>query len=77
MYRPDELLPGADEIICCPVTAAFDRLVLDRDSFVIIATPGHLYDFAAVRGCLATDAGFIGLLGSRRKREALLTYPDG
>ena len=38
----------------------------------MIATPGHLHDFAAVRGCLATGAGFIGLLGSRRKRETLL-----
>ena len=45
---------------------------LDRESFVIIATPGHLHDFDAVRGCLATEAGFIGLLGSRCKREKLL-----
>ena len=74
--RPDcavhELLPGADEIHCCPVKAAFARLTVDRESFVIIATPGHLHDFEAVRGCLATEAGFIGLLGSRRKRETLL-----
>jgi xanthine dehydrogenase accessory factor len=68
----DELLPGADKIHCCPVSSAFDHLKLDRESIVIIATPGHLHDFAAVRGCLATAAGFIGLLGSRRKREALL-----
>jgi xanthine dehydrogenase accessory factor len=74
--RPDcaahELFPGADEIICCKVTDAFSRLVIDRESFVIIATPGHLHDFEAVRGCLASEAGFIGLLGSRRKRETLL-----
>ena len=68
----NELLPGADEILCCPVASAFDSLKLDRESIVIIATPGHLYDFDAVRGCLATEAGFIGLLGSRRKREVLL-----
>ena len=68
----DDLLPGADEILCSPVREAFGRLMLDRESFVIIATPGHLHDFEAVRGCLATEAGFIGLLGSRRKREALL-----
>lgn len=67
-----ELLPGADEIYCCQVGEAFARLRLDQDSFVIIATPGHLHDFEAVRGCLATNAGFVGLLGSRRKREALL-----
>ncbi|MBW4055068.1 MAG: dehydrogenase [Proteobacteria bacterium] len=66
------LLPGADEIICSPVDDAFRRLTLDRESFAVIATPGHLYDFAAVRGCLGSETGFIGLLGSKRKREALL-----
>jgi xanthine dehydrogenase accessory factor len=66
------LLPGADEIIRAPVGEAFGRLRLDSESFVVIATPGHLHDFDAVRGCLASEAGFIGLLGSRRKRETLL-----
>jgi len=74
--RPDcataALLPGADEVICAPVAEAFGRLKLDRESFAVIATPGHLHDFAAVRGCLATNTGFIGLLGSRRKKETLL-----
>ena len=74
--RPDcavqSLLPGADEIICTPVADAFGRLRLDRESFAVIATPGHLHDFDAVRGCLAGETGFIGLLGSRRKRETLL-----
>jgi xanthine dehydrogenase accessory factor len=68
----DALLPGADLIICRPVPDAFARLQLGPETFVIIATPGHLSDFDAVRGCLATGAGFIGLLGSRRKREILL-----
>lgn len=68
----DALLPGADRVVCLPVTEACRELLLDSDDFVIIATPGHHGDFAAVRGCLATRAGFIGLLGSRRKREALL-----
>lgn len=66
------LLPGADKILCCSVPAAFEQLTFDRETSVIIATPGHLSDFAAVRGCLATDAGFIGLLGSRRKRDVLM-----
>lgn len=71
-YADQVLLPGAYEIICAPIGDAFGRLKLDAESFVVIATPGHLHDFDAVRGCLATGAGFIGLLGSRRKREALL-----
>jgi xanthine dehydrogenase accessory factor len=74
--RPDcavtELLPGADQIICATVSDSFGQLQLDKESFAVIATPGHYSDFDAVRGCLATQVGFIGLLGSRRKREALL-----
>jgi xanthine dehydrogenase accessory factor len=68
----DAQLPGADQVICISVREAFARLHLGSEDFVIIATPGHVSDFDAVRGCLATQAGFIGLLGSRRKRETLL-----
>jgi len=68
-----EHFPGSEELVLAPVAAAFDRLSLEADSFVVIATPGHLSDFAAVRGALASPACFIGLLGSRRKRETLLT----
>lgn len=74
--RPDcaagELLPGADQVICQPVQDSFAGLQLGPEDFAIIATPGHVSDFDAVRGCLLTRAGFIGLLGSRRKRETLL-----
>lgn len=66
------LLPGAEQVMCLPLEEAFARLVLGPEDHVIIATPGHHSDFAAVEGCLATGAGFIGLLGSRRKRETLM-----
>jgi len=65
-------IPGADDLLCCTPEEAFGRLRLDSNSFVVIATPGHLHDFAVVRGALKSGAGFIGLLGSRRKRETLL-----
>jgi len=71
-YATYDLLPDANQIICAGIDDAFRELPLDSKSFVVIATPGHVTDFAAVRGCLGTDAGFIGLLGSRRKRDTLL-----
>jgi xanthine dehydrogenase accessory factor len=67
-----EMLPFADEIICAPVPDSFDKLRLGSKTYVVIATPGHVHDFAAVRGVLKSEAGFIGLLGSRRKRETLM-----
>jgi len=66
-----ELLPDASEILCISAEDSFKQLNPGSRSFVVIATPGHLHDFAAVRASLATETGFIGLLGSRRKRETL------
>ena len=67
-----EAFPGADELVLASVKEAFDLVRLLPESFVVVPTPGHLSDFDAVRGALASEARFIGLLGSRRKREALL-----
>jgi len=67
-----EEIPAADELILASVREAFGLLKLSPDSFVVIATPGHLSDFDAVRGALSCNTRFIGLLGSRRKREVLL-----
>jgi len=66
-----EELPCADQLVVAPVSEAFGQLQLNAESFVVVATPGHLSDFDAVRGALASEARFIGLLGSRCKKEAL------
>jgi len=67
-----EHLPFADAVLPAPPAEAFDRLTVGGDTCIVIATAGHESDFAAVRGALGTTARFIGLLGSRRKKEALL-----
>jgi xanthine dehydrogenase accessory factor len=67
-----EEFPCADELVLAKLSEAFELVPITPESFVIVATPGHLSDFEAVRGALASKARFIGLLGSRRKREALL-----
>ncbi len=69
--RVDGFLP-AD--IVCPVTEIFSRVATDRESYVVIATRGHRDDFLAVREALCTDAHYIGLVGSRRKRSSLRSF---
>ena len=49
----------------------FDDLAVDTDSFIVILTRGHLYDKVVLARALATKAGYIGMIGSRRKREAI------
>ena len=64
-------LPDADEVICCPEPEAFARISVTPDTAIVIATTSHDLDFDVVRGALETEAGFIGLVGSKRKRDAL------
>jgi xanthine dehydrogenase accessory factor len=50
---------------------AFDDLPVASDSYVIIFTRGHLHDKIVLAQALSTDAGYIGMIGSRRKRDAI------
>ena len=42
-------------------------------TFVLIATYDHLHDQVVLQQALASVAGYIGMVGSRRKREELFT----
>jgi len=57
--------------LTCPAAEVFRKLSVDDSSYIVVAAPSHKDDFAAVSGALETTAAYIGMLGSRRKREAL------
>ena len=50
---------------------ALEELPINRDSFVVIVTRGHRYDRVVLEQALNTDAGYIGMIGSVRKRDAI------
>lgn len=45
----------------------FEGYEVTRDSYVVIVTRGHKWDLEALFQALATDAGYIGMIGSRKK----------
>ncbi|OPZ71286.1 MAG: putative xanthine dehydrogenase subunit A [Firmicutes bacterium ADurb.Bin456] len=49
-------------------------LDIDGDSYLIIVTRGHLYDKIILEQVLRSGAGYIGMIGSRIKRD--LTYEE-
>lgn len=67
-----DALPDAHEIVVHGFGTVFDRVPADRSTCILIATRGHNHDLEAVQAALRTDAGYIGLLGSRRKKGLLL-----
>lgn len=66
-----ENIPDADEVIVNDFADIFSRVPVDGNSYVVIATRGHNHDLEALRAALRTDARYIGLLGSRRKKALL------
>ena len=64
--------PTADEIhVVDSLNDCFGHLTIDRESYVVILTRGHLFDKAVLGQALKTQAGYIGMIGSRSKREAI------
>ena len=62
----------ADEIIVLNAfDRAMDRLEINEDSYVVIATRGHAYDKTLLAQALVTNAGYIGMMGSRSKRDSV------
>jgi len=67
--------PKADQIIVIPsYDDLFNGLDVDRDSYLVIVTRGHLHDKTVLEQSLRTTAGYIGMIGSKRKQR--LVYDE-
>lgn len=66
-----ERLPAADEVRVADLRRVLDELTLDGDDYVIACTRGHAMDALVVERTAATAARYVGMLGSRRKREVI------
>ncbi len=77
-FASRERFPLADELIV-PVSldAALVDLPIDKDSYLVIVTRGHAGDQAVLRQALQRRAAYIGMIGSRRKRDVVYTQLAG
>ncbi len=66
-----DLHPYADECIAGEIDCVFESLPVDEQSFILALTRGHQYDEQVVEHALDTPAGYIGMLGSERKKILL------
>ena len=69
-FANQERFPQADEVkVVTSFNQAFADLQIDSESYLVIVTRGHLHDKAVLAQALRTDAGYVGMIGSRRKRD--------
>jgi xanthine dehydrogenase accessory factor len=76
-YANRERFPQIDEVkVIADFGAALEELAgfdldIDESSFVVIFTRGHRHDHAVLAQALKTRAAYIGMIGSRRKRNLI------
>jgi xanthine dehydrogenase accessory factor len=71
-YANTENIPNADNLLIVEFQNAFSKVTVEKSSYIVIATRGHNHDFDALRAALRTDAEYIALLGSARKKSFIL-----
>lgn len=50
---------------------AFENLPVNSDTYIVIVTRGHLHDRTVLAQALKTPVCYIGMIGSRRKRDTI------
>ena len=68
-FATEERIPSADELIVAWPEDALAQAQPDHQTAVVVLTHDEKFDVPALVGALATDAFYIGALGSRRNQE--------
>lgn len=63
--------PDATEVHLFPFEGVMDRLAVDEASYLVIVTRGHVHDKTVLAQALKTDAKYIGMIGSTKKRDII------
>jgi xanthine dehydrogenase accessory factor len=69
MFATKARIPSADELIVAWPDDAFERIRPDHQTAVLVLTHDDKFDRPALTAALATDAFYVGALGSRRNQE--------
>jgi len=70
-YANAERFPNADRIIVDEFTTALDSLEITPSTYIVLVTRAHTFDVHALRKIVSQPAGYIVMIGSRRRVYAV------
>jgi len=73
-FANSENIPEADEILCEDYEDALDRYPINANTSVVMVTRGHKQDELSLRRCLGRGAGYLGMIGSKRRTSTVLQH---
>ena len=71
-FANGERFPMASEILCGEIGAMLDEMTLDASCSVVLVSRGHQQDTIALRHTVGRGAGYVGMIGSRRRTATVL-----
>jgi len=66
-----ERIPWAHDVRVADFRTVFDHLECDADDFLLATTRGHNFDALIIEHAAVSSAGYVGMLGSKRKRAVI------
>lgn len=60
-------LPDADNVLSGKLENSLATLKAKQDSFIVIVTRGHMQDSDVLKLFIGSEAGYVGMIGSRKK----------
>jgi len=66
-FANTERFPEAHKVIAGDIEESIDRHAPNHNTAIVIVTRGHKYDYQALTAAARSKAGYVGLMGSRRK----------
>lgn len=73
-FATPERFPSVDELIVGMPSEVAERMPLGPRSVVVLLSHDYKYDLPVLRAVLASDAAYVGCLGSARRGRAMLDF---
>ncbi len=66
--------PMAERVLCGDLAEQLDAITLDETAHVVLVSRGHMQDELALRHAAGRGAGYLGMIGSRRRTATVLQH---
>jgi xanthine dehydrogenase accessory factor len=70
-FANTQRFPNVTKVLAVPFEEAFSQVRVTSSAYIVIVTRGHADDLQVLREALRTQAGYIGMIGSHKKRDLI------
>ncbi|MCP3955656.1 MAG: XdhC/CoxF family protein, partial [Desulfobacterales bacterium] len=70
-FANPQRFPSIEKVLAIPFAEMFTQVRITPAAYIVIVTRGHAFDLQVLREALQTEAGYIGMIGSHKKRDLI------